>query len=77
MKTFRSPPWCFAFQNRKGGIKGSLYLDFLKYISGYKISKFCLGTVTTYSIGVQTASVTLRKMYLFYILEQFECSEYI
>lgn len=74
MKTCRSPPWCFAFKNRKGEITGPFYREFLKCISGYKMNKFCLGTVAAYS---QTASITLLKMYLVYILEQFECPQYI
>lgn len=74
MKTCRSSPWCFAFKNRKGEVTGHFFLEFLKYISGYRIDKFCLGAVAAYS---QTASIALLKMYLVYILEQFECSQYI
>lgn len=74
MKTCRSPLWSFAVKKRKGQITGHFCLEFLKCISGYTINEFCLGAVAAYS---QTASITLLKIYLVYILEQFECPQYI
>lgn len=74
MKTFRLPLWCFASKIRKGEVTGHFCLEIFKCISGYKISKFCLGAVAAYC---QTASIALLEVYLVYILEQFECPQYI
>lgn len=74
MKTCRSPLWCLTFKNRKGEVTGHCCLESLKCISGYKINKFCLAAVAAYS---QAASIALLKMYLVYILEQFEYFQYI
>lgn len=65
MKTFRSPLRCFAFKNRKGEVTDHFCLEFMKWISGYKMNKVCLGAVAAYS---QTASIASLKMCLVYIL---------